>query len=165
MDRPESHLTAKGKQVRSETSGQDTRSWSDSIIDQTRHCHWRLSRKEKRKMETEREERRGRMSQEPDDLVLTDGDTLEDEGGGGNASLDQTGFLLARLQELKAWQKEQEIKLLREQREEMVKIQATGAGDEDHEVLPHPHHPLLMSFEGAVPMQSSGEDPICKVLI
>ena len=113
-------------------------------------------------METEREERRGRMSQEePDDLVLTD------EDGGGNASLDQTGFLLARLQELKAWQKEQEIKLLREQREEMVKIQATGAGAgaEDHEGLPHPHHSLLMPFEGAVPMQSSGEDPICKVLI
>ena len=37
-------------------------------------------------------------------------------------SLDRTQFLLARLQELKAWQKEQEEKLLRDQEEQMDQL-------------------------------------------
>ena len=37
-------------------------------------------------------------------------------------SLDRTQFLLARLQELKAWQKDQEEKLLRDQEEQMDQL-------------------------------------------
>ena len=37
-------------------------------------------------------------------------------------SLDRTQFLLARLQELKAWQKDQEEKLLRNQEEQMDQL-------------------------------------------
>ena len=39
-----------------------------------------------------------------------------------NESLDRTAFLLARLQELKAWQREQEQILLRDQEEQMEQI-------------------------------------------
>lgn len=48
---------------------------------------------------------------------------------GGSNSLDQTGFLLQRLQELKQWQKEQEMKLLRDQREQINRLK--GQGDLD----------------------------------
>ena len=37
-------------------------------------------------------------------------------------SLDQTGFLLQRLQELQAWQQEQEIQLLREQEQQIGRL-------------------------------------------
>ena len=37
-------------------------------------------------------------------------------------SLDQTGFLLQRLQELQAWQQEQEIQLLREQDQQIGRL-------------------------------------------
>ena len=61
-------------------------------------------------------------------------------GGGGRpregdptasaeASLDQTGFLLQRLQDLKRWQKDQELRLLRDQQRQMDELQrAGGAG-------------------------------------
>lgn len=42
--------------------------------------------------------------------------------------MDQTGFLLQRLQELKAWQKEQEERLLREQEEQLDKLYVRSAG-------------------------------------
>ena len=37
-------------------------------------------------------------------------------------SLDRTQFLLARLQELKAWQRDQEERLLRDQEEQMDQV-------------------------------------------
>ena len=60
---------------------------------------------------------------------------MEAFSGGGNnpndssnqepqndSSLDRTTFLLARLQELKAWQRDQELRLLREQEEQMDQL-------------------------------------------
>ena len=53
-----------------------------------------------------------------------EGDEVEDE-----EDPDQTGFLLARLQELKAWQAEQERRLIREQQREMEHIQKRAASE------------------------------------
>ena len=39
-----------------------------------------------------------------------------------DSSLDRTQFLLARLQELKAWQKDQEERLIRDQEEQMDQL-------------------------------------------
>ncbi len=45
-----------------------------------------------------------------------------DEDADMDESLDQTGFLLQRLQELQAWQQEQEIQLLREQEQQIGRL-------------------------------------------
>ncbi len=45
-----------------------------------------------------------------------------DEEADMDESLDQTGFLLQRLQELQAWQQEQEIQLLREQEQQIGRL-------------------------------------------
>ena len=42
--------------------------------------------------------------------------------GNDDSSLDRTQFLLARLQELKAWQKDQEERLIRDQEEQMDQL-------------------------------------------
>ena len=58
------------------------------------------------------------------------------DSGGGDGSMDQTGFLLQRLQELKQWQKEQEMRLIREQQEQMEQLKAQGdAGESSHKFL------------------------------
>ena len=56
----------------------------------------------------------GKTNREPDDAHNID--TMED------TSLDRTQFLLARLQELKAWQRDQEERLLRDQEEQMDQL-------------------------------------------
>ena len=45
-----------------------------------------------------------------------------EEDDGLDESLDQTGFLLQRLQELQAWQQEQEMQLLREQEQQIGRL-------------------------------------------
>jgi hypothetical protein len=54
----------------------------------------------------------------------------EDEG---EATLNQTGFLLARLKELREWQREQEEKLLTEQKEQMDKLKTNNGGGDGME--------------------------------
>ena len=44
----------------------------------------------------------------------------------GDESLDRTTFLLARLQELRAWQHDQELRLLQEQEEQMDRLANPG---------------------------------------
>jgi hypothetical protein len=57
---------------------------------------------------------------------------MEDETMDSNPDLDHTGFLLQRLQELKAWQREQEENLLREQDQQMEQLVLTKSpGDND----------------------------------
>jgi len=46
------------------------------------------------------------------------------------SSLNQTGFLLQRLQDLKRWQQEQETRLLREQQKEMDKLKKQVVADQ-----------------------------------
>ncbi len=48
----------------------------------------------------------------------------------GEGSLDQTGFLLQRLKDLKRWQKEQEMRLLRDQQRQMEELQRGRRSDE-----------------------------------
>ncbi len=45
-------------------------------------------------------------------------------------SLDQTGFLLQRLQDLKRWQKEQEMRLLRDQQRQIEDLQKAARKEE-----------------------------------
>lgn len=75
-------------------------------------------------MEIERE------NDTPNDLELEAEVDEDDEGNG----LDHTGVLLQRLHELKAWQKEQEMRLLKEQKEQMEqlkKMASQGAEESD----------------------------------
>lgn len=94
-----------------------------------------LERKSRFEIEEELSE-----AEEEEELEIpetTDPDEDEDGDGDCSSNLDQTGFLLARLQELKQWQKEQERKLLQDQREEMYKIQGQG---------PQPQEPVAHGF-------------------
>ena len=61
--------------------------------------------------------------------------SFQHEDDGLDESLDQTGFLLQRLQELQAWQQEQEIQLLREQEQQIGRLV-----NSNHQVL---HNQIL----------------------
>lgn len=54
------------------------------------------------------------------------GDSVGDEEEEDEEGMDQTGFLLQRLQELKEWQANQEDRLRREQREQMERVLGQG---------------------------------------
>ncbi|XP_059090439.1 centromere protein J-like [Tigriopus californicus] len=65
-----------------------------------------------------------------EEVLIEDEEEL-DETGLGESSMDQTGFLLQRLQELKEWQKEQEMKLLRDQQKQMQQLVDQESLDDD----------------------------------
>ncbi len=59
-----------------------------------------------------------------------DDDDGQEEEDLVSSTMDQTGFLLQRLQDLKRWQKEQEMRLLRDQQKQMADLQRGGSTED-----------------------------------
>ncbi len=80
------------------------------------------------------------------------------QASGDESTLNQTGFLLARLKELREWQKLQEDRLIREQEEQMEKLkrqqQDGGNGDESDDATIDQEFSSLASYEEPVPSGS-----------